>query len=85
MIFPILPFFITVILGAPAFAVGLMEGLGEFAVAMTSLFSGLYSDKIGKRKKIIVAGYSVSALFKAFLIVVTTWHQVIFLKIIERV
>ena len=84
MIFPLLPFFITVVLGGPAFAVGLMEGLGEFSVAITSILSGLYSDKIGKRKNIILFGYSLSALFKGFLLVVTSWWQVVFLKMVER-
>lgn len=85
MIFPLLPFFITMVLGGPAFAVGLMEGLGEFSVAISSILSGLYSDKIGKRKKIILFGYSLSALFKGFLLIVTTWPQVVLLKIVERV
>lgn len=85
MIFPLLPFFITIVLGGPAFAVGLMEGLGEFAVAVSSILSGLYSDKIGKRKNIILFGYSLSALFKAFLLVITTWPQVVLLKMVERV
>jgi len=73
------------VLGGPAFAVGLMEGLGEFAVAVSSILSGLYSDKIGKRKNIILFGYSLSALFKAFLLVITTWPQVVLLKMVERV
>jgi len=85
MIFPLLPFFITVILGGPALAVGLMEGLGEFSAAVSSILSGLYSDKIGKRKRIILFGYSLSALFKAFLLLVTSWPQVVFLKMVERV
>lgn len=84
MIFPLLPFFITVVLGGPAFAVGLMEGLGEFSVALSSILSGLYSDKIGKRKRIILFGYSLSALFKGFLLIVTSWWQVVFLKMVER-
>jgi len=84
MIFPLLPFFITAVLGGPAFAVGLMEGLGEFSAAVSSILSGLYSDKIGKRKRIILFGYSLSALFKAFLIIVTSWPQVVFLKMVER-
>lgn len=85
MIFPLIPFFLTVILGAPVFAVGLMESLGESVVAITTLASGFYSDKIGKRKRIIVAGYGLSALFKGFLAIVTSWPQVIFLRVLERI
>ncbi len=85
MIFPLIPFFLTAILGAPVFAIGLMESLGESVVAITTLASGFYSDKIGKRKRLIVAGYGMSALFKGFLAIVTSWPQVIFLRLLERV
>ena len=84
MIFPLLPFFLTVILGAPVFAVGLMESLGGLAVALTAILAGFYSDKIGKRKKIIVFGYGLSALSKTFLVIVTSWIQVILIRILER-
>lgn len=85
MIFPLLPFFLTVTLGSPVIVVTLMEGLGEFAAAITALFFGLYSDKLGKRKSIVIFGYSLSALFKMFLIYATIWPQVVFFRVIERV
>lgn len=85
MIFPLLPFFLTAVLGAPVLAVGLMESLGEFATAVTSLLAGLYSDKIGKRKNIIILGYTLSGLLKGMFIIATAWPQVVLFKIIERV
>lgn len=85
MIFPLLPFFLTAILGAPVFAVGLMESLSESVVALAAIASGFYADRTGKKKGIIVAGYSLSAAFKAFLVIVTTWQQVIGLRVLERI
>ncbi len=85
MIFPLLPFFLTVILGAPVFAIGIMEGLGASVVALAAILSGFYSDKIGQRKKIILFGYGLSAAFKGFLAIVTSWPQVIALRLIERI
>ncbi len=85
MVFPLLPFFVTVILGAPVLAIGLMESLGEAAVAITAILSGFYSDKIGKRKNLIIGGYSLSAIFKGFLAIVTSWQQVILLRVLERI
>jgi MFS family permease len=85
MIFPLLPFFLTVILGAPVFAIGLMESLGESVVALTAVLSGFYSDKIGRRKKIIIFGYGLSAAFKGFLVLVASWPQVIALRVMERI
>jgi len=84
MIYPLLPFFLTDVLYAPIIVIGLLESLGEFTVAVTGFLSGVYSDSIGKRKKLIISGYTASALFKGFLAVVTSWPQVILLRILDR-
>lgn len=84
MIYPLLPFFLTNILLAPVFVIGLMESLAEFAVSLSSFLSGIYSDKMGKRKKLIIFGYSLSAIFKWFLLVISSWQQIIVFRIIER-
>jgi len=85
MVFPLLPFFVTVVLGAPVFAVGMMESLGEAAVAVTAILSGFYADKTGRRKGLIMGGYSLSAIFKGFLAFVASWQQAVALRVLERV
>ncbi len=85
MIYPLLPFFLTTVLAGPVFVLGLMESLAELIVSITGIISGLYSDKIGKRKKIIIFGYSISALFKILLFYVATWPQLLLLRSIERI
>lgn len=84
MVYPLLPFFMTNILLAPVFVIGVMESAGEFISSVTSFLSGVYADRIGKRKKIIIFGYSLSAFFKGFLVIVSTWHQMVALRILER-
>ncbi|HID73221.1 TPA: MFS transporter, partial [Candidatus Micrarchaeota archaeon] len=84
MIYPLLPFFLTDILFAPVFVIGLMASLGEFTVAVMGFLSGMYSGAIGKRKAIIITGYSASAIFKGFLALVTSWPQVVFLRVLDR-
>ncbi len=84
MIFPLLPTFLTKVLGAPAFVIGLMESLSEFTVAICNLVAGFYSDKLGKRKRLIMLGYSISAVFKGLLVFVTSWPQVVLIRILER-
>lgn len=64
MIHGLLPVFLTVTLGAPALLVGLIEGVGEATAAITKLFSGVASDRMGRRKPLAVAGYGLSALTK---------------------
>lgn len=84
MVFPILPFFLTQILGAPVFAVGLIEGIGELVSNIINMLSGFYSDKLGKRKWFVVAGYSLSGLMKGFLVFVSSWWQVLVIRSVER-
>src|SRR5438270_5528226 len=54
MVFAVLPLFITVGLGGPAFAVGLVEGLADGSSAVVKLWSGWYSDRIAWRKRLAV-------------------------------
>jgi len=54
MIFPILPLFLTTVLNANMAVVGLIEGVAESASALLKLISGWVSDKLGKKKPLII-------------------------------
>jgi MFS family permease len=77
MIFAVLPLFITVGLGAPALAVGLIEGIGDGSSALVKLWSGWYSDRIGWRKRLAVGGYGTTVFGLGLLIAVSSWPQII--------
>ncbi len=77
MVFAVLPLFITVGLGAPAFAVGLIEGVGDGSSAVVKLFSGWYSDRIGWRRQLAVGGYGGTVFGLGLLVVITAWPQII--------
>jgi MFS family permease len=77
MVFAVLPLFITVGLGAPAYAVGLIEGIGDGSSALVKLWSGWYSDRIGWRKRLAVGGYGTTVAGLGLLVAVTSWPQVI--------
>lgn len=64
MVHGLLPVFLTGTLGASALMVGLIEGLGEGVAQIVKLFSGLWSDRLGRRKPLAVLGYGLSALTK---------------------
>ncbi len=49
----VLPAFLTSVLGAPAFALGLIEGVADGISTLFEVWSGWYSDKIGKRKGLV--------------------------------
>ena len=50
MVFAVLPLFITAGLGAPVIAVGIIEGVADGSSALVKLWSGWYSDRIGRRR-----------------------------------
>lgn len=64
MILPLLPIFLERFLHATKSEIGLIEGAAEFGVAMLIALSGFYSDRLGKRKGIVVLGYGLSNLIK---------------------
>ncbi len=64
LIHSLLPIFMTTVLGAGALAIGLVEGVAEATAAMLKLFSGVVSDRIGRRKPLVVLGYGLAALSK---------------------
>lgn len=62
MIYPLLPIFLTSVLGAGTTFVGLVEGVAEATASFFKLFSGWTSDRWQKRKSLVTFGYSLSTL-----------------------
>lgn len=85
MLYPIVPIFLTSVLGAPMSVVGFIEGVAESTASFLKILGGRWSDKVGKRKPFTVAGYSLSAVSKPVLALATTWHFVLFSRFIDRV
>ena len=77
MIFPILPIFLTTVLKANMAVVGLIEGIAESASAFLKLISGWFSDKFGKKKPLVIWGYSLSTITKPLLAIATHWTHVL--------
>lgn len=84
MIYPIVPIFLTSILGVPVTIVGLIEGIAEATASITKFISGYISDKIGKRKIFVTLGYSASSISKLFLGLAVSWPFVLFARFIDR-
>ena len=74
----ILPLFLSSVLGAPAFALGLIEGVADGISTLFQIWSGWYSDRIGKRKGLAVLGYAITAASKATFALATSWWHVLF-------
>jgi len=84
MIMPILPLFIKQ-LGGTGIAVGLITGVASAVASLLKVFSGYFSDIYGKRKRMVFAGYAMSALAKLFFPLSTAWHHILILRPLERV
>ncbi len=66
MIHALLPLFLTTTLGASVILVGNIDGVAESTAAISKVFSGYISDKIGRRKPLILLGYGLGAISKPF-------------------
>lgn len=84
IIYPLLPAFLALTLGATPFVIGLIEGFAESVAALLKLFSGYLSDKFSKRKFPVFLGYSMASLTRPLLAFVTSWQQVLFVRLADR-
>lgn len=85
MIHALLPVYLTVGLGATALAVGVIEGIAEATAAITKVFSGALSDRIGRRKELAAIGYGLAALTKPVFPLAPTLGWVVAARFIDRV
>jgi MFS family permease len=83
-VYPVLPLFLTNVIGAPVSAVGLIESLAEGTAAIAKVFSGRLSDRIGKRRPLVLLGYSLSNFVKPALALVPSWPWALALRVADR-
>lgn len=85
IIYPLLPIFLASSLGASAGAIGIIEGLAESISSLLKLFAGHLSDRLGKRKFLVVGGYALAALMRPLLAFAGNWQQVLAIRVGDRV
>ena len=85
MIIPVLPLFVTTVLGASVASVGMIEGVAECTASVLRLGSGWLSDRIGRRKPFLAFGYGLSAVAKGALALAASWPAVLGLRFADRV
>lgn len=84
MIYPIIPIFLTSVLGAPVAIVGLIEGIAESTASILKVVSGWLSDKWQSRKPFTIVGYLISAVSKILLGLAFAWPIVLLARFIDR-
>jgi MFS family permease len=85
MIYPLLPLFLTTVLGAgPAF-LGAIEGVAESTASLLKLVSGVVSDRVRDRKKLVLAGYGISSLVRPLVAFATAPLAVLIIRFSDRI
>ena len=84
MIYPVLPVYLSRVLGASAFSLGLIEGVAEAINSLLKIASGWASDRWTRRKPIVIGGYALSSAARPLIALTTTWPQVLVVRALDR-
>ncbi len=84
MIYPLIPAFLTAVLGVGAEVLGIIEGIAEATASILKALSGALSDRYSKRKPLVIAGYSLSAIAKPFIGIASVWQHVLVARFADR-
>ncbi len=84
MVYPLIPLFLTGVLGTTKTTVGIIEGIAEATASILKVFSGWLSDKFGKRKLLMGIGYGVSTVSRPIIANAATWFEVLTARFIDR-
>ena len=85
LIYPLLPLFLAGTLGASASLIGTIEGAAESTASLLKLFSGWWSDKVRRRKPLVVAGYVLATVARPLVAIAQSATQVLAIRLTDRV
>ncbi|NML96085.1 MFS transporter [Novosphingobium sp. TW-4] len=85
IIHALLPIFLTTTLGASVVVVGVIDGIAEATASISKIFSGYVSDRIGRRKPLILLGYGMAALTKPLFAVAQSSGLVLGARFADRI
>ncbi len=84
MVYPVLPLYLTAAFGASPALLGLIEGIAESIASILKVFSGYVTDRWGKKKPVAFAGYTAGFVYKAALLLASSWTGILTARIIDR-
>jgi MFS family permease len=84
-IYPIVPFFLTRVLGAGAVSLGVIEGAAEAVNSVLKIVAGRMADRSKSKRPLVLFGYSVSSIARPFIAITTSWVQVFIVRVIDRI
>jgi MFS family permease len=84
MIYPLLPVYLSRVLGAGAMSLGIIEGVAEGINSALKVMSGWWSDRRGTRRPLVIAGYALSGAARPLIAVASSWVHVLVVRAIDR-
>src|SRR4030065_93710 len=84
MIYPLVPIFLSSVLGINKSLIGLIEGIAESTASLLKVFSGWFSDRIGHRKYLMAIGYGISTLSRPIVALASGWQHVMGSRFMDR-
>ena len=85
IIYPLLPLFLTSVLHAGAEAIGVIEGAAETTASLLKLASGWWSDRVRRRKPLVVAGYTLASAVRPLVALANSAGAVLAIRLADRV
>jgi len=85
MIYPLLPAFLTQVLGASPAALGLIEGIAESTSALLKVASGSFADRMPRRKPLVLLGYGIASIVRPLVAFAQSWPFVLLIRFTDRV
>ncbi|OQB42535.1 MAG: drug efflux system protein MdtG [Candidatus Hydrogenedentes bacterium ADurb.Bin179] len=85
MIYPLLPVFLTTVLGAGAVSLGIIEGIAETTASFLKLLSGIWSDRATRRKPFVLFGYGLAGLARPLIGIASGWGFVLVMRFTDRI
>src|SRR3954463_1558317 len=83
LLYPVLPLFVTGVLGAPSSALGIIEGVAEGTASASKAVSGRLADR-RRRRPLVAWGYGISSVAKPLIGAATGWGLVLVARVVDR-
>jgi len=84
MVYPLLPLFLTRVLGAGAMSLGVIEGIADAANSILKVISGRVADRTGRPKRLMLFGYGVSSAARPLIAAASSWGFVLAIRFTDR-
>ncbi len=84
VIYPLLPVYLSRVLGASATSLGIIEGVAEGVNSILKVISGWWSDRRSRRRPLVILGYTISSAARPLIALTTTWPQVLAIRALDR-